>query len=741
MSPLPPISAAHWVQQGMTALARGQHDAAFECFASALLRDPTHAVALINQGGLLARQGRHEEALACLRRVPPAHPLEVEAWTSSGHVLRSLGRATEALACLDRALAVKPRHPIALLNRGLTLCDQGRWEAATQSLSAAVAEMPQNVEALHGLARAHARLERRTEALSLAERALALHPQHLGALSVRAYILAREQRHEEALACLEEVVRLEPGNVDALSSQGHSLLAVGRTDEARGVLDRALRLSPDHVGALENSAALLQRLEQHARALLCLDRLLVIEPRHGSALMERARVLISMHRRAEALQTLERLCAQDQQTPRALRLRGQALLESDCCQEATACLDAVLAQEPEDAEAALLRAMSLAGAGRGAEAAAQLAAPHINDTLRVAFNTNRGCLLMDVLARRQESLECFDRALAIDPGCHVARLNRSFALLALGRIEEGFREMECRWRMPKVLSTGEPSSAPLWLGDAPLAGKTILIDSEQGLGDTLQFVRYVPSLEDRGAQVIVRAKPVLHAVLASLRGSPRLVSDLEPLPPHDLRCPMMSLPLAFGTTLQSIPAIIPYLRASPVRVEEWSRRLGERTRSRIGLVWAGRQQASARNYRRDMPLACLKPLLELPADFVGLQKEVPSGDRAMLELFPALGVGVALTDFADTAALIANLDLLITADTSVLHLAGALGTPVWVMNRFAPCWRWLEGRSDSPWYPSARLFRQPYAGDWDGVVTQVKTALATRLAAHEHLDTGEAMPC
>jgi tetratricopeptide (TPR) repeat protein len=655
---------------------------------------------------------------------------------SSAHVLRCLGRAPEALQYLDRALATRPRHPTALLNRGLALSDQGLWEAAIEALSAAVAEAPGNVEALHGLARAFTQLDRRALALSLAERALAISPGHPGALSVRAYLLAREQRHEEALTCLEEILRLAPGNVDALSSQGHSLLAAGRIEEARRVLERAQSLAPEHVGVLENHAAVLQRLEHSAAALGHLDRALRIDPQHGGVLFQRAGVLKSMYRHAEALQTLERLPAVDQQASRALRLRGQILLEMDRGSEAITCLDAALAQEPADAEAAVLRAMCLEGAGRAAEAAAQLAAAQLSDTHRVAFHTNRGCLLMDILARREESLECFERALALDPSCTTARLNLSFALLALGRLEEGFREMECRWSMPRAptraptraLTTGAASPAPLWLGEPPLAGKTILVEAEQGFGDTLQFVRYVPGLQRRGAQVIVRATSALHGLLASLPGRPRIVPDSEPLPPHDLRCPMLSLPLACGTTLETIPAPVPYLSADPVRVQQWSRRLGQHTRPRIGLVWAGRQCPPV-NHRRDMPLAQLRALLELPADFLGVQKEIPAGDRATLSSFPGLTQwGETLTDFSDTAALITHLDLLLTVDTSVLHLAGALGKPVWVMNRFAPCWRWLEDRSDSPWYPDARLFRQPAPGDWGSVVTRVKDALAGWIA-------------
>jgi hypothetical protein len=256
----------------------------------------------------------------------------------------------------------------------------------------------------------------------------------------------------------------------------------------------------------------------------------------------------------------------------------------------------------------------------------------------------------------------------------------------------------------------------------------LLVDAEQGLGDTLQFARYVPLVLRQGGQVVLRTHPMLHAVLATLPGAPQLASDRVPAPPHDLRCPVMSLPLALGTSLQTIPAAVPYLSADPAAAAEWDRRLGPAGRARIGVVWAGRQHRPV-NHGRDMPLAALQPLLDLPADFISLQKDIPGPDRATLASLEGrlASLGEGLTDFADTAALLENIDLLIAVDTSVVHLAGALGRPVWVMNRHASCWRWLEGRADSPWYPSARLFRQSTPGCWDAVVAEVRRAAAAWL--------------
>jgi hypothetical protein len=267
------------------------------------------------------------------------------------------------------------------------------------------------------------------------------------------------------------------------------------------------------------------------------------------------------------------------------------------------------------------------------------------------------------------------------------------------------------------------------LGASSPSGKTILVHHEQGLGDTLQFIRYVPLLARAGARVVLRLPAALLEIMRTLEGVAQIVSDTDPLPAHDLHCPVMSLPLAFGTTMQTIPAGVPYLRADPARTDRWGACLGTKLRPRIGLVWAGRQRPPI-NYARDLPLAALRPLLQLDAEFLSLQREMAPADSIALASMRGISRhGDALGDFADTAALLANLDLVIAADTSVVHLAGAMGTPVWVMNRYAPCWRWLRGRTDSPWYPTARLFRQTSFGDWAGVVAQIGQALTAVLGS------------
>jgi hypothetical protein len=332
-----------------------------------------------------------------------------------------------------------------------------------------------------------------------------------------------------------------------------------------------------------------------------------------------------------------------------------------------------------------------------------------------------------VLLNRQlldEALATFRRSLTVEPGNAVATFNLATLQLLTGDFEQGWRGRETRWKLP-LGQLDRGFSQPLWLGDQPIAGKTILLHADEGLGDAIQFARYAPMVAALGARVILEVQPPIRRLLAGMSG----VADCVDRPAatslaFDLHCPLGTLPFAFKTRLDTIPGAEPYLPAPPAaRLAEWDSRLGARDRLRVGLVWAG--NAAHRNDRdRSMALRTLAPLLDCGAQFVSLQKDVREHDRAFLGERPDIvDLTADLTDFSDTAALVSCLDLVISVDTSLVHLAGALGVPVWTMLPFNPDWRWLLERDDSPWYRSMRLFRQPGRGDWASVVERVRREL------------------
>jgi tetratricopeptide (TPR) repeat protein len=321
-----------------------------------------------------------------------------------------------------------------------------------------------------------------------------------------------------------------------------------------------------------------------------------------------------------------------------------------------------------------------------------------------------------------ESLAKYDAALAIDPAFPEAHFERGKALLLQGRIAEGFAEYEWRWKTRNFQNRRRPLEAPEWDGAAPLDGKTVLVYGEQGYGDVLQFIRYAKYLADRGAKVIVVADEGLKRLFRTVPGIGEVFGHTARLlPAHDYVVAVMSLPHLFGTTETNIPAEIPYIAADPVIAEAWGKKLSGIEGMRVGVVWAGRPE-----YTKDKPRSIevqhLAPLAKVPGvKLVSLQIGRPGEANQLDMLWPG-----NLPDFAETAGLVANLDLVITVDTAAAHLAGAMGKPVWLMLPTTPDWRWQLNREDSPWYPSLRIFRQRRPKDWAGVIAEVATALAER---------------
>ncbi len=493
----------------------------------------------------------------------------------------------------------------------------------------------------------------------------------------------------EAQRVAAAAVAARPKSADALVFLGHVQRALRHDDEALKNFERALAFEPNHIDALGMKGDTLLVRGQAAAALESFDRILAIAPRHGAARANRAVALAALGRYEEAL--------------------------ADC--------DAAIAAAPGHVMALYNRANVLANLGRDADALAAWDRLLVAAPQHAAAWNNRGNAL-SALKRHAEAVQSFARAIALRPDYADAHFNMSLALLALGDYGRGFAEYEWRWKrtgMPPPRDFGRP----FWLGDVPLAGKTILVHSEQGLGDTVQFARYVPMLAQAGAKVVLEVHAELKSLLARLEGAVQVVARGEVLPAFDLHCPLGTLPLAFKTELSRVPAGIPYLRADGSRIAQWRARLAAVVSPRVALVWAGNPQ-HINDRHRSIALAALKPLVDAgKSGFVSLQREMRAADAEVLKAVPAvLHLGDGLADLDDTAAILALCDLVISVDTSVAHLAGAMGRPTWVLLPFSPDWRWTLDGEHSPWYPAARLYRQARAGDWGGVIAQLRTELA-----------------
>ena len=514
-------------------------------------------------------------------------------------------------------------------------------------------------------------------------KALPNHPrgQEVIDLIAEAISLRHEKRYEDALGRLEEAIRIDPKFFPVLVEKGIILFELARYEEAIESFDLFLKCTGNsQVRELRDSCL------KHSLAIC--DRTLAGGPPNMDLLLKRGGILQRLHRFEDAVYTYNlALEIHVNNMVEVINSRGNALLHLN---------------RSEEALESYSRALELSPCN--------------------AFLLYNRANVLQKLSRINEAIESYDRALAFKPDMAEAKMERSHCRLVMGDFQRGFKEYEARWETSFLKAVKLESPAPLWLGQAPLAGKTILLWAEQGFGDTIQFLRYVP-LVARNAGLTILRLPTLLKSLAGTLDCPVSIITFEDLPPHDFNCPLMSLPLAFGTTLESIPANVPYLKAKPDLVEKWHNELGPRTRPRIGLVWAGRRREPI-NLTRDMGLEVLAPLTRLDVEIISLQKEIPDQDKTLIESMPRIArLGEKLSDFEETAALIENLDLVISVDTVIAHLAGALGKPVWVMLRSSGEWRWLLKRSDSPWYPTARLFRQTKPGDWAGVVRDITRQL------------------
>jgi tetratricopeptide (TPR) repeat protein len=562
---------------------------------------------------------------------------------------------------------------------------------------------------------------------------LSLDPSAFGQLLSEAEALHLAGRLDEAAGAYRGILLVSPTHADALHQLGVVLYQTGDPGAALRMIDQALASNPSHAAALNSRAAVLTALGRGEEALASYDRALHLAPGYVGALVNRGALLTGLDRRAEALASYERALAIEPGNAQAALGAAEELAALDRHVDALAAFDALLEREPGSAAAQFGRGNVLVALDRHAEAEASFAAAvRCQPDFPRAQGNLAGTLM--ILRRLDAAAAVCDQMLQQHPTDAEGHVRRAMCRLIRGDFARGWPEYEWRWQREEMLGARRDFGVPQWDGRTDLAGKTILLHAEQGLGDVLQFCRYAPLVAARAAVVLEVQGPLVR-LLRSLPGRGRIIAEGEALPQLDLHCPLLSLPLAFETTVETIPGSTPYLAAEPEAVAAWRDRLSALAGLHVGLCWSGnarrdKGRAHPTDRRRSMTLAHYAPLADVAGvSFVSLQKgEGGQKGAAVAAELPAPRLAVhdwtdELDDFADTAALVEALDLVITVDTSVAHLAGALGKPVWILNRFDACWRWLTDREDSPWYPTARLFRQPAPRDWDSVIGAVAAAL------------------
>jgi tetratricopeptide (TPR) repeat protein len=618
------------------------------------------------------------------------------AWFEAGLRLMQAGQLAAAEQCGRSALALDQRHADSLHLMGVLCVAARQYDLAIEWFAMAIRQNANVADYFSNLGMALQRKDRLDEAIRCFDRALLLNPNQADVWLRMAEILQRQKRLDEAIKCFDHAVTVNPDQPDVWFRMGELLRQEKRVNEAVLSFDQALKLKPDHSEAAYASGLLYFEAKRFEEAAARFTRSAEIDPSQSEAFNFVSRCQWGLLRFEEALANGKRAFELAPDSPEITKNLGVILQKLGRDEEALTWFDKALALRSDFPSA-------------------------LNDRFTTLF----------ALRRVDEAFADIDRAIALDPECADYPWNRALTRLLLGDFDAGWPARERGRKSTTLGFVDRQFTQPRWFGEEPIAGKTILLHSDEGFGDSIQYSRYASMVAKLGARVILEVADALQPLLTGMEGVAVCVPRIKDaaLPDFDLHCPLSGLPLAFKTRLETIPAAHSYLPPLPeARVQQWRDRLGAHDKLRVGLVWSGnRHHTNDRN--RSTSLQAMSAILDPRACFYSLQTEPRSEDAAMLaECANIIDQTEHLSDFVETAALISCLDLVITVDTSVAHVAAASGCPTWILLPFTPDFRWLLGRDDSPWYPTVRLFRQDERRDYAEVLARVRAELETLIA-------------
>jgi tetratricopeptide (TPR) repeat protein len=649
--------------QAQAAQRAGRDTEAANILREALRRDQSHAPSFHMLGVIEVRQGRLEVALKCFEAAVDIDPRNAGYLMARANVIASMGNPADAVAAYDLALTIDPKLAEAHSNRGQALRLLGR----------------------------------RSEAIDCFRRAISIKADFIDARFALGDCFVESGDFESAITAYTQTLLLNPAHIPALLNRGQCQLFKRRWAKAEADFKQVLELIPEHAVAQGKRAECLLEMDKYSLALTAAERATALQPDRPEWQVMKGRALHGLKRFAEALAVFEHAATLPGADANSLIALGSTNMELQRYDKALEYFDRGIRLSP---------------------------------TIP-SWYYNRG-LTLSRLQRLEEAIANYDEAIARDPLYAGAYWNSALCHLALGD-PKGWELYEWRWKLEKggPDKSAQPSFLPLWQGFESIEGKHILLTGEQGLGDVIMFSRYAELVRARGARVSLAVAKPLGRLLQSIDGLETVYAGLlsNSVSDVDYYCPLLSLPRIFRTTIDSIPSgSKPYISADPDLIVRWREILGKSvnagTHARIGLMWSGRLVEALGV--RSMSLETLLDLMDPRLQFISLQKDLPDSDIALLSERGVLHYGAEQQDFADAAAIVELIDLVITIDTSIAHLAGAMGKETWILLKYDAEWRWLQDRNDSPWYPNVRLFRQPKHGDWESVIADVKQALLER---------------
>jgi tetratricopeptide (TPR) repeat protein len=646
---------------------RDNYDLAIKYIEKALHYNPSNHHTYYDLGNALHNKGQLDKAILCYQNALQLNPNYTDAYNNLGIVLHDKGQLDEAILCYQNALRLNPDIPYTNNNIGLILQEKGQLDLAIRHYQKAIQLDPYFADAYYNLANIYQEKKQFDAAINYYHKAIQVDPHFAYAYNNLGNSLKEKGQLDLAINHYQKALQLNPTLADAYNNIGAILLDLKQFDEAISYCQKALQLNPTLTDAYNNIGAILLDLKQFDEAISYCQKALQLNPNFY-----------------KAYHNLGGIYQKKQQFDKAMTY----------CQKA-------LELNPNDYKVHL----------------------------------GLGCILHEK-GQLDEAINCYQKALRLNPNAESAHWSVACAFLLSGNFNEGWNEYEWRWKtkdFSQDCCLHQPSSfsEPKWNG-YDIAGLTILIYAEQGLGDTIQFIRFTPLVAQRGGKIIVECDKALASLLHNMKSIDQVIGIGEPLPDFDIQCPLLSLPSVFNTTIENIPDRIPYITVSPTLIKKWRDKI-QNTKSmlKVGLVWTGNPEHS-NDGNRSCSFAAFSQFFKIKdIIFYSLQK----GKSSEQAKYPPKGMHFTdltddISDFSDTAALIENLDLVISVDTAVAHLAGALGKPVWTLLPFAPDWRWLLNRNDSPWYSTMRLFRQPSPGDWESAIENVTNELLKFLHKH-----------
>ena len=666
---------------------QGRFAEALDVYESLFKHFPNHLALLECFGTLLLKMGKFERGLRVYDKSLSIDNTQSHIYSNRGIAFQELKQYRQALSSFEQALTLKPDNVDAYLNRGNLLQELKDFAGAVASYDQAIALKADYAEAYYNRGNALKELKQFSAALESYQNAIALKPNYEEAYSNCGNALKELQRFSEAVSCFDKAIALNSNYTEGYSNKGAVLLELKQYAEALANFDRAISLEPGYAEAHANKGNVLRELGQHSAALACYQRAIALKPDYAEAYSGYGVVLLENWQISEALSCFDKAIAIKPDFAEALLNRGNALQQLKQFMKAVSSYEQAISLKADYAEA----------------------------------YSNLGNALTE-LKQFSRALECFDRSIALNPDVAEPYWNKSLLLLLLADFQQGWLLYEWRFQRDKSKNTLRNYAQPRYF-DQDLKHRSILLYTEQGFGDTIQFCRYAKLLTNSETKVILEVRPALVSLISTLHPEIKVISSDAEISDFDYQSPLLSLPYVFNTGLDNIPAESAYLGVDAGNIRDWQERLGEKSIPRIGLVWSG----SLENLQlkdRSIPLEMLIAILDLPFEFHCLQKEIWDRDSLLLAQQSKLSCHFdLLEDFSDTAALIEHMDLVITIDTSLAHLAGALGKPTWILLKYIPDFRWLLDRTDSPWYSSVRLFRQDETRNWQTVIAEVRQNL------------------